>query len=53
MERIDRSELSLKNFQIIRDLGTGSYGRVQLVKRKEDQQLYALKSVFLANAKQK
>jgi len=37
----------------MKELGCGSYGRVQLVKRKEDQKLYALKSMFLASAKQK
>jgi serine/threonine protein kinase len=45
--------MSLKDFEIIRELGTGSYGRVQLVKRKSYQKYYALKSMFLANAKQK
>jgi NIMA (never in mitosis gene a)-related kinase len=45
--------LKLKDFEIIKELGCGSYGRVQLVKRKEDKKYYALKSMFLANAKQK
>ena len=30
-------KLTLRDFQIIKDLGIGSYGRVELVKRKEDQ----------------
>lgn len=37
----------------MKELGCGSYGLVQLVKRKEDQRYYALKSMFMANAKQK
>lgn len=28
--------LTLKDFEIIKDLGCGSYGRVELVKRKSD-----------------
>lgn len=51
MERSDC--IKMKDFEVIKDLGCGSYGRVQLIKRKEDQKHYALKSVFLANAKQK
>lgn len=35
----------LKNFQNIRLLGEGSFGTVYLVKRKSDDQLYALKKV--------
>lgn len=52
MDKID-NKLSLKDFEVIREIGSGSYGRVQLVKRKSDQKYYALKSMFLANAKQK
>ena len=52
MDKLDQ-QLSLKDFEIIRELGTGSYGRVQLVKRKSDHKFYALKSMFLASAKQK
>lgn len=47
------NSIGMKDFEILKDLGSGSYGRVQLIKRKEDQKLYALKSVFLASAKQK
>ena len=47
------SKLSFRDFEVIKELGTGSYGRVQLVRRKADQKKYALKSMFLANAKQK
>jgi len=46
-------QLTQKDFEVIRDLGFGSYGRVQLVKKKSDKKLYAMKSMFLANAKQK
>lgn len=37
----------------MKDLGSGSYGRVQLVKKKADKKLYAMKSMFITNAKQK
>ena len=33
MDQMD-SQLSLKDFEIIKEIGTGSYGKVQLVKRK-------------------
>ena len=51
---MDKGDMAkLKDFSVIRELGCGSYGRVQLIKRKEDKKYYALKSVFLATAKQK
>jgi serine/threonine protein kinase len=51
---MDKSEqLNIKDFDVIKELGCGSYGRVQLVRKKSDQKYYALKSMFLANAKQK
>jgi hypothetical protein len=37
----------------LKELGCGSYGHVELVKRKKDNKFYALKSMFLASAKQK
>ena len=43
----------MKDYEILKELGCGSYGLVQLVKRNEDNKLYALKSMFLACAKQK
>jgi serine/threonine protein kinase len=45
--------LKITDFDVIRELGSGSYARVQLIKRKADKKYYALKSMFLANAKQK
>lgn len=43
----------MKDFDLIKDLGFGSYGKVELIRRKEDSKLYALKTVQLGSAKQK
>lgn len=37
--------LSYEDFQIVKDLGSGSFGKVQLVRKKADQKLYAIKAV--------
>ena len=37
--------MSLKDFEIIKDLGKGAFATVALVKRKEDGKTYALKRV--------
>lgn len=42
-----------KNFQIIKKLGTGSFGTVYKVKRLSDNQIYALKKVFLPKLSKK
>ena len=42
--------MSLCNYQIIKELGKGSFGRVSLVKKKIDKQIYALKQVNLMNS---
>lgn len=36
-----------RNFKVIQRLGTGSYGTVFKVKRLTDNNIYALKKVFL------
>ena len=41
--------MSLKDFKIIKDIGSGSFGVVLLVKRKQDNKIYALKRVKLSN----
>ena len=43
----------MENFEIITKLGEGSYSTVFKVKRKIDNQIYALKKVKLANLNQK
>ena len=41
------------DFEKIKELGKGSFGSVYLVKRKEDQKIYALKSVYLQKLNKK
>ena len=43
----------MENFEIIEKLGEGSYSTVYKVKRKLDDQIYALKKVKLLNLKEK
>ena len=47
MTNIFEPSTTLNDFTIERVIGKGSFGSVFLVKRKLDQKLYALKSVFL------
>ena len=47
MSNIIEPSTTLNDFTIERVIGKGSFGSVFLVKRKLDQKLYALKSVFL------
>jgi len=44
---------SLKDFTIYEELGSGAYSKVNRVVRKDDQQVYALKRVFLAKLSEK
>ena len=41
----------MENFEIIEKLGEGAYSTVFKVKRKIDNQIYALKKVKLSNLK--
>ena len=41
------------DFEKIKELGKGSFGSVYLVRRKEDQKIYALKSVYLQKLNKK
>ena len=45
--------MSIENFILGKILGKGSYGSVRLVERKEDHQIYAMKSVVINNLKEK
>ena len=47
MNNLLKSSTTLEDFTIEKVIGKGSFGSVFLVKRKLDQKLYALKSVFL------
>ena len=42
--------MSLNNYEIIKLLGKGSFGRVSLVRKKIDKNIYALKQVNLINS---
>ena len=45
--------MSMENFEIIKDIGSGSFGVVFLVKRKLDSIIYALKRVNFTNLNSK
>jgi serine/threonine protein kinase len=50
---MEYNNLSYKHFDIIKDLGSGSFGKVQLVRKKTDQKLYAIKSVNMVRLTEK
>ncbi len=41
--------MSLNDFEFGTELGKGAFGSVSIVKRKEDQQIYAMKRVKIIN----
>ena len=45
--------MSLNDFEFREKLGTGSFGSVYIVKRKENQKIYAMKRVKLINLGEK
>lgn len=49
----ESGQISMKDFDVIKELGAGSFGKVKLVKRKTDQTLFALKTVTLSRLNQK
>ena len=51
MEQTDSQ--SIKDFDIIKALGAGSFGKVNLVRRKTDQTIFAMKTVSLTRLNQK
>ena len=53
MNDLFESPTTLDDFSIEKIIGKGSFGSVFLVKRKKDQKLYALKSVFLEKLNKK
>ena len=50
---MEYNNLSFKDFDIVKDLGSGSFGKVQLVRKKADQKLYAIKSVNMTRLNEK
>jgi NIMA (never in mitosis gene a)-related kinase len=40
---------SIENYEIIKEIGKGSFSNVYLVKKKENQKYYALKKVNISN----
>ena len=45
--------LKLSDFEVVKDLGAGSFGTVKLVRKKDDSQLMAMKVVSLNKLTQK
>lgn len=45
--------LKLADFEIIKDLGAGSFGSVKLVRKKDTSQTLAMKTVSLSKLTQK
>lgn len=45
--------MSIKDFDILNELGKGTFGSVYKVKRKKDNEIYALKKVYMNKLKQK
>ena len=46
-------KMSLNDFELGKELGKGAFGSVTIVKRKEDQKIYAMKSVKIGRLSQK
>jgi len=49
----EHSKLTIKDFEIVKELGSGSFGKVKLVKKIANDVLYALKTVTLNRLNQK
>lgn len=45
--------LKLSDFETVKDLGSGSFGSVKLVRKKDDNQIFAMKTVSLGRLSQK
>ena len=41
------STLNSKDFEVLKELGSGSFGKVSLARKKSDQELYAIKVVLM------
>jgi hypothetical protein len=51
--RASNKKVSLEDFDLIRVIGKGSFGKVTLVKKKTDQNLYAMKVLVKANVQKR
>lgn len=47
------SHMSMRDFECIKELGSGSFGKVKLVKKKGCETLFALKTVSICRLNQK
>lgn len=45
--------MSLLDFEILSELGSGSFGRVFKAKKKDDKELYAIKQIDIAAMNQR
>ncbi|CAJ0573788.1 unnamed protein product, partial [Mesorhabditis spiculigera] len=43
--RLKRQKMSTKMFEVLKEIGVGAFGRVALVKKKDTEQVYAMKTL--------
>lgn len=48
-DKIDRPKVSIEDFELVKVIGKGSFGKVTLVRKKSDQNLYAMKVLSKPN----
>ena len=49
----EQCKLTIKDFEVVKELGSGSFGKVKLVKKIENEDFYALKTVTMNRLSQK